>query len=447
MRTNKAYPIIIFGVSFLLGCIFLSLSTRYQQVNDALGFIRQAKDIASCGIWKIVMEKEPGYSILASPLFRLFSESTAIMLARVLNVFLIAISSGIFYLTIRILMPHASMKRVFIFGLMFALSPQLSSFSALRVYSEPLQVFLNSIILFCLIKILSNKNGPWSLSNLKFWVIAAIGMSWLITTKAFFLIYPFWMVLFIIIYSISFYKMRQPALIIVKPVMIFLCLSLFLPLLLNVRDPVVAARGCQNLLAQAYSVDLSLKDSFKWGVFQLSDNLGKSSFPKDAERMDKQFGEPISKSYKFINNFDKGNRANIASSTLAEWRRIVLGHPFKYTLFYCLNALNNILLEGVYADFKAMFGNHAYFLSVAILHFLYSIFIWGIITAAIFMYAAKSGMKSLFRVRPEYMVIVISLGYFYFFAYHFHIEMRYFYPFYINVYMLFALSWKYLLKE
>ncbi|MDD5465394.1 MAG: hypothetical protein PHP73_03520 [Candidatus Omnitrophica bacterium] len=455
-KNNKIYLPIIFGISFLFGSIFLIFSLRFQQQYDALNFIQYAQDIVSGGLWKCGMAKEPGYPILISPLFWLFSESNAVILVRITNILLFSASATLFFLVLRILMPNSSLKRVFVFSLPFTLSPQLASFSALRVYSEPLQLFLNSLILFCLMKISLNEENSWCSTELKFWIIAALAAGWLVITKAFFLIYPFWLVFFILVYRILFTKKSCSIKIIAKPIIMFLCISLLFPFLWSARNykkygyAMVAIRGADNLLAHAYLVDWDLKDSLKWGIFQLSNKLGEVSFPSDSKRMAKITGEPYIKSTGFLNSYNEGHYSNTEISAIAEWHRLVKEHPFRYIWFYCLNALNHVLFEGVYPDIfpehATRLTNYIYLASAIILHFLYSILIYLVIIAGVLKYALRSGVKSLLKLRFKHALIIISLGYFYFFAYHFHTETRYFYPFYVNIYLIFALSCDYLFR-
>ena len=169
MKNEKRSMVIIFGVSFLLGCMCFGLSLSYQQQHDALVFIKYAQDIASGGFWNCGMDKEPGYPMLIAPFFMFFSNSMAIILCRLLNIILFSTSAALFYLIIRILFSQVSAKRTIIFSLIFALSPQLLSFSSLRVYSEPLQLFLNSLIIFSFVKLFSNENIIWDRAGIKYW--------------------------------------------------------------------------------------------------------------------------------------------------------------------------------------------------------------------------------------------------------------------------------------
>jgi len=458
MENNKKYPLIIFGISFLYCCIFLLLSRQYQQAHDALSYIEYAKDIASGLFWKSNMGKEPGYSLLISPLFLLFSTPVAIMLSRIVNIVLVALSSSTFYLIIRTLLPRASIKKIFIFSLLFSLSPQLASFSALRVYSEPLQLFLNSVILFCFVKIFSNENKLLYCVELKFWIIAALAASYLIITKSFFLVYPLWLIFSILIYRILIRKTDQLIKVTTKAIVIFLCLSFLLPFLLKARnykkdpDPYIARKLVVNLLIQTYAVEWNPDDAFKWGVFQISDNLGKHFFPNDAKRMDGVSGELITKSSNFIDSVigKEGGYEILVESGAGEWFRLIQEHPVRYILYYCLNALNVLLFEGVYPDIysvsKTALIHYIYIINAVILHFLYSIFIWSVIIGGILVYLIKYKTKLLSRLTPKCAIIVLSLGYFFLLAFHFNTELRYFHPFYINIYLLFALSCEFLIK-
>lgn len=426
-------------------------------MHDAMVYIQDAQAIATGGLGNAGMGKEPGYSMLIAPLFFLFSSPIAIMFSRFLNIILVSGASFIFYLTARVLLPKASVKRIFIFSLLFALSPQLSSFSSLRLYPEPLQLFLNSLILFCLVKIFMNKESSQHSVEWKAWLIAGLGMGMLMITKSLFLIYPFWFVFFILMHRIFFTKVHAPVKTIAKPIIIFLCISFLLPLLWSARNYkkfgyfMVAGRGSLVLLSHTYLVDWGFKDSLKWGVFQISDSLGKLSFPKDADRMAKVTGEPYIEAQRYLNTHANVALANNDVSAMGEWRRLIQEHPFRYVWFYFLNALNHVLFEGVYPDIfpvnKTAVIKYIYLVSAVLLHLLYSIFIWVIIAAGVFKYWLKSGDKFLQGLEFKYTIIACSLTYFAFFAYHFHTEIRYFHPFYFNVYLLFALSYNYLFKD
>jgi len=455
VKNFKIYPMIIFGVSLLLGFVFFIFKLHYQQQHDALNFIVHAKDFITGGIWKMGVGKEPGFPILISPLFWLLSEANAIMLSRVVNIILFSLSSIVFLLTLRILMPRASAKRVFIFSLPFALSPQLASFSSLRVYSEPLQLLLNTIILFCLVKISLNEEDPWGQRELKLWIFTGLTTGCLIMTKSFFLIYPLWIVFFMIIYRLFFYKKCCSIKAIAKPVIIFLCLSYFMPLLYSGKNYkqygyfMMTVRGGETLLCHTYVVDWGFKDSLKWGVFQLSENLGIFCFPNDAERMAKISGEPYLKASKFMRGSSK-DFSGSQISTLMEWRRLVIKHPFRYVWFYFLNSLNHLLFEGVYPSIyvtDTKVGRYIYLVSAITLHFIYSVFIWLIIIAGIIKYAGKYGIRLFQHLKLKYAIIAISLAYCISLSYHFHTEIRYFHPFYVNVYLLFALSCDYLIRS
>jgi hypothetical protein len=456
MNRLKFYPLLFFGVSFFVGCFFLLVSLRFQQVYDAVNYIQFAQDIAAEGFWKCGMDKEPGYSILIAPLFWLFSKSTAIMSARILNIFLFSASSVLFFLCLKLIMPRLSEKRLAVFCILFALSPQLASFSALRVYSEPLQLFLNAVILFCFLKISLKNENSWKPGELKFWIVSGLAMSYLIITKAFFILYPFWMIFFILIFRGILQKVKQPLRAVSRSVSIFLILSFLVPVAWSWRNYkkygyfMVASRGVEVLLTHAYLTEWGIKDALKWGVYQLGDNFGKTLFPHDAQRMAKVTGEPYQKAWERVRKDNSGAPGNEISA-VSEWKRLVKEHPFKYALFYCLNALNHVLFEGIYPDIypgqKTILVNCIYLVAAVSLHLFYSLFIWGMILAGIFVYVSKNGVKFLLRIRPENMIIVVSLGYFLFFAYHFHTEIRYFHPFYINIYLLFALSCGYLLEN
>lgn len=455
---KRYFPVVIFSISLFYCCVFLLFSLKYQQQHDALEYIQYAKDIASNGLLKCNTSREVGYSILISPLFFFFSEPAAIMLSRFTNIILFSLSAAIFYLTIKILLPQASTKRILIFSLLFSLSPQLSSFSALRVYSEPLQILLNSIILFCFAKIFSKEANLSNSANLKFWIIAALASGYLTITKAFFAFYPLWLSFFIFVYAVFIQKIRYSVKSIIKPMAILLCLAYLPPFLWNQRDyhednnTYIANKFSLNLLNQAYLVEWGIKDELKWGVFQVSNNLGEFIFSNDAQRMRAETGEIFAKSRAFLSKINYGKDYKfIINSTLMEWQRLVTEHPLKYILCYYLNILNQLLLEGIYPNiyptYRTNLVHYIYLINALILHFLYSIFIWMVIISGLFIYILKRKAKLLQQLKFKYTIIIFSLGYFIFFAYHFHTEMRYFYPFYINIYVLFALSCDYLTRK
>lgn len=447
--------IIIFGVSLLTGYIFLGLSWDYQQQHDALTFIRGAQNIVSGGLGNCNMDKEPGYSVLLFPLFRLFSNFTAIILARVMNIILFALTSILFYLTLKMLLYRYSPRIVLFFSLLFSISPQLASFSALCVYSETLQLFLNSVILFCLVSIFY-REGNFS-GRLKFYIIAGLAASCLTITKTFFMLYALWMVFFILIHCTFFNKTSFPVKVIAKSLVIFLCLSILLPVIWSGRNyrkygyPMVATRGGLVLLAHTYLVDWGLKDALKWSVFQLSDSIGNSVFPRDAKRMDRLSGEPNAKAIEFFSIHGEAGYSQSEVSALSEWFRLLKSHPFRYVLFYSLNSLNHVLFEGIYPDLypkhKTALIKYIYITSAIILHVFYSIFIWLIIILGSLKFIFNTGINALKELKIKYAIITFSLGYFIFFAYHFNTVTRYFYPFYFNVYLLFALSWNYLFRK
>ena len=345
------------------------------------------------------------------------------------------------------------------FSLFFSLSPQLASFCALRTYSEPLQLFLNSVVLFCFVKIFSGVDNIIRPGGLKFWVIASLGTGYLTLTKSFFYIYPLWLAFFSIIYCRFIVKNNCPLKTIAKLFVIFLFFSYLLPFLwlvsIQKKDnyQFTAERFSTNILIQAYSTEWGHDVAFKWSVFQISGNLGKFFFPADAKIINGVEGELTTKSFSFVKRADKmkDSGQTLTELSIREWGRLVKNHPFRYVLYYCVNGLNDLLLEGVYPDIypeqKSTLLRYVYLINALLLHFLYSMFIWSVIIGGIFVYMIRYKTKLLSQLTLKRAIIVFSLGYFLFFAFHFHTELRYLYPFYINIYLLFTLSCEFLKKS
>ena len=440
MNKKIKYIALIFLIPFLSGLFFVAVSLHHEQRYDALTFIAYAQSIASGSLNACGMVKEPGYPIVISPLFLFFNQSKAILLSRVMNLLLVACSSVIFFLILRLLKPNLSLRKTFIFSLFFALSPQILSFSALRVYSEPLQLILNALVIFCLLKICASYQRLKASWLVILSVIAGLSAGLLSITKVFFLLYPLWMAAFIAVVFPIFKKTRLFKGGIFKFLVVFVCISYIPPFLWSMRNYkkygyfMVSVRGATTLLAHTYVVDWGLKDSLKWGVFQLSDTLGTKLFPSDTHRMDKFSGEPSRKAEDFA-KYSQNQYKKSEISAAREWLRIVRAHPYKYIWFYFLNTLNHVFIEGIYPDIypqnKTAVIKYLYIFNAAVLHILYSLFIWLVILYGV--------IKTLFRPGFLSLIIAAPLLYFLFLAYHFHTEIRYLHPLYINIYLLFSL--------
>lgn len=450
MKIEKIYLLIVFIVPVLIGIILLYLTKDYLPMNDAVVFINGGKEVAYHGWGNYGMYKEPGYPFLLSFPFHFFKESTAIIVARVLNLLLQAGSAVVFVLILQMIKPLISKGRLIVYGLIFGCSPQLLTFSSLRVYSEPLQLFLNSIMVFCFIKIAANMDKN---SRLLFWIIGGLATSLLIMTKVFFLLYPIWIVVSFIGVSMIIRKNKVKFIRkLIKPALVFLVLCYTWPFLWSLRNYnryglfMVSIRGATTMLSHTYLVEMETKDSLKWAVYQLSDSLGEKIFPEDKVQMQKQTGDAYSKAEAFA-QYGSVSYGNSEISAVEEGWRLVETHPYKYILFTGLNSLNHVFFEGVYPDIypsgMANLMRYVYLFNAVVTHFLYSLFIWFVILVGGMVYFKRIKEKGIEGLNLNYIYIMLPLSYFIVIAYHFHTEIRYLHPLYPNIYLLFCLSLNY----
>ncbi len=453
IKFEKAYLLIIFIVPVLIGIILLCLTNDYPQMYDAGTFINRGQEIAYRGWRGYDMVKEPGYPFLLSFLFYFLKEDAAIVAARILNIFLQAGSAVIFALIFQTLKPYISRKRIIIFSLLFGCSPQLITFSSLRLYAEPLSVFLNSVGLFCFIKIVTkykNSNGDFMLL---FWIAAGLATSWLIMAKVFFLLYPLWILILgvgvcIIVKKKKISFVRK----LIKPIAIFFLLCYTWPFLWSLRNYFkyehfsICIRGATTLLSHTYLVEMDAKDSLKWAMYQISANLGKVLYPNEEEQMMKQTGDAYAKAEDFARYGEKDYKKSEIGA-VREWWKLVGLHPYKYALFTSLNSLNHLFLEGVYPDYypadKSKAMRFLYMFNAIVFHVFYSLFIWFVILVGVVAYFKKIRIVGFENINLNYLFIALPLLYFATVAYHFHTEIRYLHTLYPNIYLLFCLSLNY----
>lgn len=457
IRFEKVYLLIIFIVPIVIGLILLGLTIDYPQMYDAGTFISRGEEIALRGWKNYDLVKEPGYPFLLSFVFYFLRGNAAIIVARGLNILLQACAAVLFALIFQTLKPSVSRRRIVIYGLMFGCSPQLITFSSLRLYAEPLSVFLNSVILFCFIKIVSEYKNSKGYIILIFWILAGITFGWLIMAKVFFLLCPVWSII-LGFSACVFIKKKKIGFLnkLIKPIVIFFILCYTWPFLWSMRNYFkydhfsICIRGATTLLSHTYLVEMKTKDSLKWAIYQLSANLGAKLYPDEKEQMMKQTGYAYTEAEAFASYGDENYKKSEVGA-IKEWGRLVKLHPYKYVLFTSLNSLNHIFLEGIYPDLypanksKTIF--FLYVLNAIIFHILYSLFMWVIILVGIVIYLQKIKAHGYETINLNYIYITLPLLYFIVIAYHFHTEIRYLHTLYPNIYLLYCLSLNYWLDR